>query len=161
MAVSESKLKTGVLTLGGTGGTGGSDFACQATNVRIVPEHNEEGDELETLCGDILSPDTKTTWSLQGTSVQDFDNPTGFIKYSWDNNLDDVEFTWEPNTNGASFTGTVNVRALELGGDVNTRLTSDFDWPITGEPAATWPVAPPLDTDTTQQEEPVEEYSSV
>lgn len=146
MAINESRLKTGTLTLGGTGGTGGVEFACQATNVRITPSHDESGDEVETLCGDKLPADVKTSWSLAGTSIQDFDSPEGFVQFSVENNLDTVEFTWEPNANGMSVTGSVSVRAVEIGGDVNVRLTTEFEWPLVGDPAFTWPPTTPLDT---------------
>lgn len=132
----ESKLKTGKLTLG----TPGTEFACQQTNVRIVPSFNEEGDAVETLCGDTLAPATTTEWALQGTSIQDFDAPGGvsFQQYSWEHNLQEVPFTWQPNTTAVKYVGTVQVRALEVGGDVNTRITTDFDWPVSGQPVATW-----------------------
>jgi hypothetical protein len=155
MTITESKLKTGKLTLGGTGEpvTGGVDFACQATNVRIVPTFNDESDAVETLCGDKLAAFTTTDWALQGTSIQDFDDPDGFIKYTWDNNLTETAFSWQPNTGATVFSGTVQIRALEVGGDVNSRITTDFDWPITGDPEATWP-APVGGTVTTQPNEP-------
>lgn len=141
--ITESKLKVGKLTLGGTGTpvVGGVEFACQATNIRIAPTFNEEGDEVETLCGDKLSPDTKTTWNLQGTSIQDFDNPAGFVQYTWENNLAKTPFSWQPNENATIVSGTVEIRAVEMGGDVNARLTTDFDWPLQGDPTVVWPVA--------------------
>ena len=133
MAIVESKLKTGSLKLGST------EFACQATNVRIVPSFNEEGDTVETLCGDSLAPSTTTDWALQGTHIQDWDSGgLGIVEYSWVNNLVTVPFIWKPNASDVSFAGNVQVRALELGGDVNTRITTDFDWPITGTPTPTW-----------------------
>jgi hypothetical protein len=143
MAVVESKLKQGTLTLGGTGDpvTGGVEFACQATNVRITPSFTEDGDTLETLCGDKLAPSVTTEWALAGTSIQDFDNPDGFVKWSWDNNKTDQPFTWNPNTGTTSISGTVQVRALEMGGDVAKRITSDFEWRLQGDPDATWPSA--------------------
>jgi hypothetical protein len=161
--ITESKLKSGKLTLGGTGSppVGGEEFACQATNVRIVPTFNDQGDEVETLCGDKLSPDTTSTWNLQGTSIQDFDNPESFIKYTWDNNLTKIPFTWQPNAAATVISGIVQMRAVEMGGDVNTRITTDFDWPLDGDPDVTWPVAaPPLaaDEEPTATEEPVNEY---
>jgi hypothetical protein len=137
--ITESKVKNGTLTLGGTAGVGGTEFACQATNVRLTPSHDESGDEVETLCGDTLPPDVKTTWSLAGTSIQDFDDPAGFIKFSIDNNLTDTEFSWQPNAGDTTVAGTVQVRALEVGGDVNTRITTDFEWPVQGDPTWTWP----------------------
>ena len=145
MPVVESRLKTGLLTLGGTPGiplappTGGEEFACQATNVTITPAFSDEGDLVETLCGDTVLPTTKTDWSLTGTSIQDFDAVDSFIKYTWDNNLVEVPFLWQPNTGTTVFHGMVQVRALVVGGDVNTRITSDFEWPIVGQPTVTWP----------------------
>lgn len=138
MAVHESKLKTGSLLLGTAPGV---EYACQQTNVRIVPEHNEEGDTVETLCGDLLTPSTTTTWSLQGTAIQDWDAPGGlsFVQYSWENNGETVDFEWTPNAGATTISGEVTVRAVEMGGDVNTRITTDFEWPLAGEPAATWP----------------------
>lgn len=137
MAVVESKLRKGSLTLGTAPGV---EYACQATNVRIVPTFNEEGDNVETLCGDTLAPSTTTTWALQGTHIQDWDAAGGvsIIQYSWEHNLETVPFTWKPNETTTSITGEVQVRALDLGGDVNKRITSDFDWPISGEPTATF-----------------------
>lgn len=160
MAINESKLKTGLLTLGGIAGvppalpTGGTEFACQATNVRIAPTFNEEGDSVETLCGDSLAPATTTEWALQGTSIQDFTFPDSFLEYTWTNNLVQVPFIWKPNATGPTFSGNVQIRALEVGGDVNVRLTTDFDWPIAGQPTVTWPAAAAAD------EEPPEEDDS-
>jgi hypothetical protein len=139
VAVNEARLKTGKLTLGGAAGVGGTEFACQQTNVRVTPSHDETGDEVETLCGDKLAPDVKTSWSLAGTSIQDFDSPDGFVQYSVEHNLEVVEYSWQPNAGTFEVTGTVQVRAVEIGGDVNTRLTTDFEWPCQDDPVFTWP----------------------
>jgi hypothetical protein len=164
MAVTESRLKTGKLTLGGTPPvtppgppTGGTEFACQATNVTITPAFSEDGDTVETLCGDTVLATTKTDWSLTGTSIQDFDIPDSFIKYTWDNNLTEVPFAWQPNENATVFYGVVQVRALTVGGDVNARITADFEWPINGQPDVTWPTVVGADTEADQQEEEPEE----
>lgn len=140
MAVVESKLKQGKLTLGGTGSppTGGVEFSCQATNVRITPSFTEDGDTVETLCGDKLAPSVSTEWALAGTSIQDFDAPDSFIQWSWDNNMTDQTFTWQPNAGTTVVSGIVQVRALEMGGDVAKRITSDFEWRLQGDPDATW-----------------------
>lgn len=142
MAVVESKLKAGKLLLGTAPGV---EYACQQTNVRIVPTHNEDGDEVETLCGDILTAATTTSWAMQGTSIQDWDTTGGvsFVQYSWQNDNVTVPFSWQPNAGASTLTGNVTVRALEIGGDVNKRITTDFDWPLTGKPTAVWPTATP------------------
>jgi hypothetical protein len=158
--ITESKLKNGLLTLGGTGTPviGGIEFGCQPTNVRLTPSHDETGDEVETLCGDSLPPDVKTTWALAGTSIQDFDDPAGFIVWSIENNLTDQPFTWQPNEGDTAVSGTVQVRALEFGGDVNTRLTTDFEWPVQGDPTFTWPAGgATTGTTTTPEPEPESE----
>jgi hypothetical protein len=141
MAVTESKLKQGKLTLGGTGSpvTGGVEFSCQATNVRITPSFTEDGDTVETLCGDKLAPSVSTEWALAGTSIQDFDAPDSFIEWSWTNNMTDQTFSWQPNAGATIVSGTVQVRALEMGGDVAKRITSDFEWRLQGDPDVTWP----------------------
>lgn len=129
MTIVESKLKTGILELGPDPGT---DFACQASNVRIVPKHDESGDPLETLCGDSLGADTIRSDTLNITAVQDFTDPDGFVLWTWENDLVAVAFSWTPSATSPTFTGTVQVRALEIGGDVNKRLTTDAEWSIQG-----------------------------
>lgn len=131
MTIRESKLKSGTLTF--TVGAEAASFACQATNVRISPKHDEDGDALETLCGDVIGAEETRTDSLLITAVQDFDDPEGFQSFSWDNDRTSVPFTWQPNATSPTYTGTVKVRALEVGGDVNKRLTVDAEWPCIGD----------------------------
>lgn len=143
MAIIESKLKTGILTLGGTGVntsgdwvvTGGESFACQATNVRVTPSYEDEGDPLETLCGDTIGASKKESWVLAGTSIQDFDDPAGFLAYCFENRMTDQGFTWQANTTAPLWQGMLTVVALEEGGDVNTRLTTDFEFAVVGTPS--------------------------
>lgn len=131
MPPTETKLRTGVLTIGGT------DFAAQATAVRVNPAHNTQGDPLELLSGDVLPASTTRADTLAITAVQDFSNPAGFQSYSWAHDLEVVAFTWQPRgAGGETFTGQVEVRALPVGGDVNTRLTADAEWTCVG--TVTW-----------------------
>jgi len=134
MPITESRLRLGTLTLGGT------SFATQATNVRLVPSTEEDGDALEVLSGDEILPDDVTTWALAITAVQDFDDPAGFVNYAMQNAGDVVAFVWAPNPPGVSYAGNVKVRPVEIGGDVNARLTTEAEWPIQGEPIPTYPV---------------------
>jgi len=138
----ESRVKSGVLTLGGTGGTGGTDFSCQPTNIRVTPTTDDDGDPVETLCGDMIPAGKKESWVLAGTAIQDFDDDAGFLSYCYDNALTTVEFTWQPNVTGApEWAGSVLIEALEEGGDVNTRITTDFEFDILGKPTRTYSVA--------------------
>lgn len=145
MSATDSRLKEGTLTLGTEPAL--LVVSCQASNVRITPSHDEDGDPLEVLCGDVLPAPKKRTDTLSITAVQDFTDPAGFIAYTWQNDLAVVDFTWTPNADGPTYTGTVEVLALEVGGDVGTRLTTDAEWPVVGAVAVTYaaPVVEPVD----------------
>lgn len=132
MAITESRVRKGVLTFGAD--TESVDFSCQPSNVRVTPSYDDDGDRLEVLCGDVIPPGKIESWVLAGTSVQDFDDPQGFQSYCFDNRMLTVPFTWEPNTDGApKWSGSVVIVALEEGGDVNTRLTADFEFDVSGD----------------------------
>lgn len=131
--INESKLKSGTLTLDAL------PFATQATNVRLVPEVEEQGEAVETLSGDELGADETTNWTLVIEAIQDFDDPAGFSKFCFENAGQAVPFDWSPNPNGTSFSGSVKVRALEIGGPVNTRNTAEVELPCVGAVVPTWP----------------------
>lgn len=154
MAVVESKLKTGRLTLGTAPGT---EFSCQATNVRITPTFDEGGESQETLCGDVLAPTVTTSYALEGTSIQDFDAPGSFVEYAYTHDGETVDFTWQPNATATQFAGQVQIRAAEIGGDVNVRLTTDWSWPCAGKPTPTWPTAAP---GAAEESEPADDETS-
>ena len=139
--ITESRVKTGTLTFGGSGGgtgTPGTTFACQATTVKVTPSYDDDGDAVETLCGDSIAAGKKEKWTLNGTSIQDFDDPEGFLAYCYENSLATVTFEWTPNATGApTWAGSVVIRALEEGGDVNTRLTTDWEFDVQGRPTRT------------------------
>jgi hypothetical protein len=131
----ESRVKSGTFTLGGTGGTGGTAFSCQPTNIRVTPAYADDGDAVETLCGDTIPAGKKESWVVAGTAIQDFDDPEGFLAYCFENRMLTVPFEWEPNITGApKWSGNVVVVALEEGGDVNTRITTDFEFDVSGIP---------------------------
>lgn len=129
MSITESKLKVGTLTFV-VGVADPVSFACQATNVRITPDHNEDGDAVETLCGDKLTPDTVRADALNITAIQDFTDPDGFVAFSWANDLDVATVSWKPNVDAPTYSGVVQVRAVEVGGEVNKRITTDAEWPF-------------------------------
>lgn len=130
MTITESRLKDGMFTLGTTPGT---EFACQATNVRVTPSYDDDGDAVETLCGDEIPAGKKESWVLAGTVIQDFDDPDGFQTYCFDNAMDTVDFEWVPNVTAApTYSGQCVIVATEEGGDVNARLTVDFEFDVVG-----------------------------
>ena len=136
MTITESRLKTGTLTIGDdTGGT--TTFSCQATNVRVTPSYDDDGDAIETLCGDSVPAGKRESWVLAGTSVQDFDDPDGFLAFCYLNAMDTVAFEWQPNPEAPTWAGSCVVVAVEEGGDVNTRLTTDWEFDVVGRPTRT------------------------
>lgn len=132
----ESKLRNGSLTLG-TSPTQ-VDFATQASNVKITPEYDEEGDPLELLDGGTLQPEVKRTDKLNIEAVQDFTDVAGFVNYTWLHDLELVDFTWQPTgATGPTYTGKVTVRAVEVGGDVGKRAMTSAEWTIQGKAVRT------------------------
>ncbi|MFC4127386.1 hypothetical protein [Nocardia rhizosphaerae] len=128
------KMGPGTLTIGPVGTE--MDFSCQITNGVLEPDFDSD-DDLYTLCGDTLPGEQKTTWKLSGTAIQDL-AAAGIVKWTWDNAGTEQPFTFTPSTSvGSSFTGTVVVRPLSVGGDVKTRPTSDFEFPVVGDPTMT------------------------
>ena len=132
--ITESRLKEGTLTLGTTPGT---SFACQATNVHVTPSYDDDGDPVETLCGDSIPAGKKESWVIAGTSIQDFDDAAGFLTYCYENAMTTVPFSWQPNVNAPTWAGDCVVVALEEGGDVNSRLTTDWEFDCVGRPTRT------------------------
>lgn len=142
MAVVESRLKDGTLTLGTAPDT--ADFSCQITNARVNTSYEDDGSSQETLCGDLIAAGRKlSSRSLAGTFIQDWTATTSVVDYCYDHELEDVAFTYSPaGATGPTLTGTVRVEVPSetYGGDVNSRITSDFEWfmtaPLTRTPPA-------------------------
>lgn len=128
-----SKQRLGVFTVGGEA------FACQQTNVRIIPP--DVGDDAieEVLDGTALeSEDAEKPWKLGFTSIQDFTNDAGLQVYSWDNEGDVVAFSWQPTgAAGVTYSGMVQVAPLEVGGAVNKRLDVEAEWKLSAKPSRT------------------------
>lgn len=127
MPITESKLKNGTLTLDAV------EFGVPMTNVKVTPTHDEDGDPVETLSGDQLTPDVTRGNTLSMTAIQDWDNAAGFVNFTWLNDLETVPFVWRPKgLTGPSYSGNVEVRAVEVGGDVNKRITTEAEWTCEG-----------------------------
>jgi len=138
--ITDSRVKEGTLTLGTTPGT---DFSCQVTNIRVNSSYDDDGEAVETLCGDQIAAGRKVGGrALAGTFIQDFTDPLGLVAYCWEHDLEVVDFSYVPNLEGPTITGTVRVEvpAETYGGDVNTRVTSDFEWGMQSKPVFTAPV---------------------
>lgn len=146
MTITESRLINGTLKLGPTATA--LDMSCQLTNVLINSAYEDDGNAVTTLCGDSKPAPRKLTGrTLDGTFIQDFDDPEGVIGYIWDNDLQVVAFQFVPDdaTTGPTLTGEVMLEVPQntYGGDVSSRLTSDFSWNIQGEVIRTYPPVAP------------------
>lgn len=144
MAITESRLKDGELKLG-TSPTE-LDFSCQVTNARINSTYDDDGDSVETLCGDQIPAGRRLSGrALAGTFIQDWTAATGSItEFCYDHDLEELAFSYTPNADaGPTLSGTlrIEVPSETYGGDVNTRITSDFEWSLTA-PLVRTPAAP-------------------
>ena len=70
MTIKNSKVRNGTLTLGTAPGHA---FECQAKNVTLTPDFDTDGDPVETLCGDKLTPATTTSWTPAVTGTGTFE----------------------------------------------------------------------------------------
>lgn len=125
MAITDSRNKTGTLTLDG------DSFETQATSVALVPTTDEVGDPIETLSGDTITADDETTWTLNITAIQDFTDAAGLLEFLRANAGDVVTFDWKPTTAAVPhWSGTCKIRPTTIGGNVNERLTSEIVLPL-------------------------------
>lgn len=153
MTITESRLSHGVLTVGTAPDE--MDLSCQITNVRFTSSYSDDGDSVETLCGDRKAAGEKSDGgTLAGTFIQDWTAPNGASVILWlmENDLKEVPYTYTPEEGGSTFSGNVRVKLPSefLGGDVQTRITSDFEWTVTGPwpPTVTAPVGGATSTAT-------------
>ena len=128
-----NKLGPGLLTIGDS--TKAQDFAGRAIKVELTPDI-DEGDALNYLDGSSEQDETET-WVLSGEFVQSF--TTGDLGVWCNKNKgQQVPFTFVPNKNGSvQATGTLTVRPVKIGGDVKTKATTEFEFPLVGEPTLT------------------------
>jgi hypothetical protein len=131
----DSRLGPGTLTLATI------DFAVQASSVKLTPSVDST-DGTPTLAAPAPAPESKITWSLDISAIQDFEDAAGFVNYLMDNALAEVPFAWTPNTDipSPAYSGTVQIIPIEIGGDVAVQIVSDVSLPVVGEPLRTAPV---------------------
>lgn len=132
MATTDSRLKTGLLTLDAL------TFAGQSTSVTLTPPKAKASGSDEVLDGTVLGDDTSADpWVLAIEAIQDFTNAAGLQKFLFDNEGDTVPYSWKPNATGPTFSGSVVVVAAEIGGSVASRLKTKVEMSCTGKPVWT------------------------
>jgi len=127
--VKDDRLGPGTLSIGTV------DYGVQISNVTLTPDVSSD-DGTPTLGVPKPAPLVTIKWSLKGSAIQDFTDPTGFVNYCFDNALAEVAFDWTPNdaSPGVHYTGTCQIVPVEIGGDVAVQVTTDFEFAVVGEP---------------------------
>lgn len=132
MAVTAHKLGPGSLSLGETGTL--REFNSQITNARWTPNIDQE-DPIDVLSGEQIADDPDITSVLAGTFLQDYGSEA-LVTWCWENRGQVLPFEFKPrNDSELVITGNCQVLPVEVGGDVKTRNTSDFEFPLIGDPA--------------------------
>lgn len=132
--VTPSRQRAGHLSFFG-GGDGGPlfDFSCNQRAVKLVPTFTT-GTGVTTICGTKIKPATKTTWTLTGNAVSDFQDEQGFILFAHQYDGYFMAFEWATSPSSALWRGLVRIRALPVGGDVDKRLMVPWSWQLQGPP---------------------------
>jgi hypothetical protein len=132
MPAVDNRLGPGTLTLG----TPGVDHSFQVSAIALTPSVDSV-DGTPTLAVPDPAPETNTSYSLDGSAIQDYAAAAGLQRYCYDNDGDLIDFIWVTNTGvgaGATLTGKCVVRAFTMGGAVAEQVTTDFSWPCEGKP---------------------------
>ncbi|MDO5618022.1 hypothetical protein [Kocuria sp.] len=130
MAGTTNKLGPGILEIGATGTL--QQFAGRTTKVELTPEI-DEGDALPYLDGTEEQDETEK-WTLSGEFVQSF--ATGDLSVWCNTNKGkQLPFTFVPSQAGkVQAKGTLTVRPVKIGGDVKTKASTEFEFPLVGNP---------------------------
>lgn len=138
MAVSVTRFGPGLFKLGTAPGT---DYTCQVQSMGVIP-NKDEGDTIQTLCGDSVPGSIVYDFTLEGTVLQDLALAAGLVKFTWTNKGLPIPFSFTPSTAAiTAVNGTVIIDPLSIGtsdGAVGDVLTSDFSWACVGAPVVTW-----------------------
>jgi hypothetical protein len=124
-------LGPGSLKIGATATA--REWAGDLTKTALTPNTSSE-DPMPMLDGSNLSGEDTTTWTLDGTLVDDFDYDS-LQNFCLANAGQELPFVWTPNNEGgADYSGTVKIRPIAIGGDVKKKNTNDFSFPLSGAP---------------------------
>jgi len=124
-------LGPGSLKIGLTGSS--REWAGDCTKTALTPSTSSE-DPMPMLDGSNLDGEDTTTWSLDGTLVDNFDFDS-LQNFCIANAGKVLPFVWTPNNDGGSdYSGSVKIRPIGIGGDVKKKNANDFSFPLIGAP---------------------------
>lgn len=124
-------LGPGSLKIGETGSE--REFAADLSKCTLTPSSSSE-DPVPMLDGSNMTGEDTDTWELGGTLYQSYDFGS-LEKWCFDNRGEELPFVFTPsNEGGIDWSGIVKIRPVTIGGDVKKKNTSDFTFPLTGDP---------------------------
>ncbi|WP_087485749.1 hypothetical protein [Brachybacterium massiliense] len=131
MAVTAHKLGPGVLTVGETGTL--REFTSQITNARWTPSVDQE-DPIDVLSGEQIADDPNITSVIAGTFLQEYGSEA-LVTWCWEHRGEVLPFSFQPRSDQQlAISGQCQVLPVEVGGDVKARNTTDFEFPLIGDP---------------------------
>ena len=131
MAFTDTRLGPGTLTIGTAPG---GEYSTQVSALTLTPAFDTT-DGTPTLAVPEPPAEATTSYTLDGSAINDFTNPTGLQRYAYDNDGVEADFVWTPLTDaGTTCTGRVVIHAFPMGGKVAEQLVTDFSWPCVGKP---------------------------
>ena len=131
MATKSQVLGPGSLKIGETATA--LEFAAQLTKCALEVSTDSE-DDIPTLDGGTLAGEDTDKFSVTGTLLQDYELASLEL-YCFDNKGETLPFVFTPtNESGVQWSGNLKIRPVNVGGDVKKRNTSDFSFPVIGDP---------------------------
>jgi len=130
MPFNDSRLGPGTLTIG----TVPAEYGFQVSALTLTPAVDET-DGTPTLAVPDPAPEQTTSYTLDGSAINDFSDAAGLQRYAYDHDGETLDFVWTPNTgDGTTLTGEIQIRSFPMGGTVGEQLVTDFSWPCVGKP---------------------------
>lgn len=109
------------------------EWAAELTKSSIEVDTSSE-DPTPTLDGGEIDGEDTYAYSFKGTIMQSFDFDS-LEKFCHVNKGVVLPFVFTPNNAGEiDWSGSLKIRPVNIGGEVKKKNTSDFDFPIIGEP---------------------------
>lgn len=136
MTVNTTKFGPGTLIF--TIDAAASDWSCQVSKGKIVPDKDKD-DDVVMLCGDVKAGSTTYKATLEATVDQDLEDPAGIVYWSWTNKGAVADVVFIPNDAATNtFTGQVVVDPITVGGEEGGKdMTSDIVYDYVGFPTLT------------------------
>lgn len=131
MAVRQTKLGPGKLTITGAGAPGLThDLSGQVRKCALVPSVKSD-DPLQVLSGETVAGDRTESWALEGSILDDFGTSGSTVEWCFTNRGQTLGFEFVPaSANSKKVTGQAVVEATSIGGDVGKTNELDFSFVV-------------------------------